>query len=76
MQTKLIEPEMALLNLNRQELIILNNALNEVCHGLRIVDFSTRIGATHDEAKYLLDQIGNLIDEMGTINKDRYEETD
>ena len=34
---------------NRQELEILNNALNEVCHGLDIEEFSTRLGADKAE---------------------------
>jgi hypothetical protein len=43
------------------ELRIVNNALNEVCNGLRMSEFSTRMGATRDEAMALLRQIKDAI---------------
>lgn len=48
--------------LTRDELAILNNALNEVCHGIDIPEFSTRIGAEIDEAKALLKQLGDALE--------------
>jgi hypothetical protein len=54
------------LRVNRDELIILNNALNEVCNGglLDIEEFSTRMGATRQEAKDVLVQISSILDQM------------
>jgi len=47
--------------LSEDELVILNNALNEVCHGIEISEFSTRIGASRQKASALLQQIGKLL---------------
>ena len=44
-----------------EELYILNNALNEVCNGLDVQDFSTRMGAEREEASDLLAQINQLL---------------
>ena len=51
-------------HLTNHELTILNNALNEVCHGIEVPEFATRIGATPAEAKHLLNAIRGLLDEM------------
>jgi hypothetical protein len=48
--------------MSRDELILINNALNEVCNGIDIREFSTRLGASRSEAEELLDAIGKLID--------------
>lgn len=47
---------------NRDDLIILSNALNEVCHGIDLVEFSTRLGAEVEEVKQLLLEITNIVD--------------
>jgi hypothetical protein len=52
------------LELTHNELIVLNNALNEVCHGLDLPDFSTRLGAQRDELDTLLRQIGEVLQGM------------
>ncbi|MDB9489240.1 hypothetical protein PN478_01660 [Dolichospermum circinale CS-534/05] len=46
------------------ELLILNNALNEVCHGLDKFEFDTRMGVSQEEVAKLLQKIGSLIDEV------------
>jgi hypothetical protein len=48
----------AVVELSGHELIILNNALNEVSNALDLAEFSTRMGAERDEALALLHQIG------------------
>ncbi|HTP11632.1 MAG TPA: hypothetical protein VMP08_25435 [Anaerolineae bacterium] len=55
-----------LLKVNRDELIILNNALNEICNGglLAIEEFSTRMGATRQETNHILEQISSILDQM------------
>jgi hypothetical protein len=52
--------------LDESELLILSNALNEVCHGLAIdhVEFPARIGATRDEARALLTRVRAIYDRM------------
>lgn len=57
------EPGAATIRLSRDELHLLNNALNEVCHALT-VDFPTRMGAERDEAARLLQQIHALIEQI------------
>jgi hypothetical protein len=43
------------------ELTVLNNALNEVCNGLHIADFETRVGAPLRFAEQMLAQIGSAL---------------
>ena len=50
--------------LSHNELILLNNALNEVCNGLDLPDFSTRLGAGKDELEALLRQVTAALDGM------------
>jgi len=48
------------LEFTRDELVAITNALNEVCHGPDAIEeweFSTRMGATRDEAKALLSSL-------------------
>jgi hypothetical protein len=54
----------AILEFSLEELFILNNALNEVCNGMRVPEFATRMGAELDEVDDLLDQIHSIIDQM------------
>jgi len=57
-----------LLDVSRSELILLNNALNEVCNGVHISDseFSTRLGASQNEARRLLQEIGGALEGTGS----------
>jgi hypothetical protein len=64
MKIQHIEANKALVRLSNDELLILNNALNEVCHGLDLVEFSTRMGAELEDVQELLSQIGKVIDTM------------
>jgi hypothetical protein len=47
----------AQLTFTNVELVILQNALNEVCNGLDIPEFSTRLGADRNEAMRLLNAL-------------------
>ena len=51
------------LRLDNDELVMLNNALNEVCNGVDIADteFQTRLGWDRGALQELLDQISGLI---------------
>jgi len=59
------DPGGAILELTRDELRILNNALNEVCHGPDAIEdegeFHTRMGAEPVEAKTLLGQFKSAL---------------
>ncbi len=64
MQVRESEGEHIVLDLTHNELILLNNALNEVCHGLDLPDFSTRLGAERDELEALRLQIDGALKGM------------
>ena len=51
-----------LLHVNRDELLIINNALNEVCNGLPLRDFETRMGAHLPEVESLLSLVGQALE--------------
>lgn len=51
------------LELTHDEVRILSQALNEVCHGPEAIEdreFHTRIGAQRNEAKELLDELASV----------------
>jgi hypothetical protein len=50
------------LRLNRDELGLLGNALNEVCNGVEIADFEfqTRLGVERSEAQALLRRVRDV----------------
>ncbi len=55
------DPRSVVLRISQDELGTLNNALNEILHGPDAIEeweFHARVGATRDEARSLLDQIG------------------
>ncbi len=64
MQVRESDPSHIVLDLNRNELILLNNSLNEVCHGLDLPDFRTRLGAGWDELEALRRQIDAALEKM------------
>jgi hypothetical protein len=47
--------------LTLEELRIINNALNEVCHGIEVPEFATRMGADLPEVKALLDRVHAML---------------
>jgi len=49
--------------------LILNAALNEVCNGIKIFEFETRIGADRERVAALLNEVGALIDEMDALER-------
>jgi|GEM_PF-788168 len=52
------------IGIDRDELLILNAALNEVCNGIEVFEFETRIGADRERVAALLKVIGSLLDKM------------
>jgi hypothetical protein len=49
---------------DRDEILVLHSALNEICNGIEFFEFETRVGANHDFATNLLQKVGLLIDNM------------
>jgi hypothetical protein len=47
--------------LTKTELMILNNALNEVCNGIEVPEFTTRLGADISEVRQLLGDVDELL---------------
>ena len=54
----------AILELTANELLVINNALNEVCHGVKIIGFESRLGKDRPFAKELLMAIGQVLDQI------------
>ena len=54
--------------LSRDELLLLNNALNEVCNGIHIEEpeFATRLGLDRSEALSLLSAVNRLLDRVSS----------
>mgnify|MGYP000028174117 CR=1 FL=1 len=52
------------MKLSESELLILNAALNEVCNGINVAEFETRIGAEKDVVVDFLNKIGCVLDKM------------
>jgi hypothetical protein len=64
-QVKLALPT-ATIELSPSELVILVNALNEVCNGLDIAEFATRIGSDRKTAEQLLAEMRSVADSVLT----------
>jgi hypothetical protein len=43
------------LTVSRSEFSLLSNALNEVCNGIEVWEFTTRMGSSREEAEELLE---------------------
>jgi hypothetical protein len=50
--------------LSAEEAFLLNNALNEVLHGIYLSEFQTRLGIAPADAQKLLREFGQLLDKM------------
>jgi hypothetical protein len=50
-------------NFSHEELVIINNALNEVCHGVSFSDdeFQTRIGHPRAKAQHVLEKVAKAL---------------
>ena len=68
MKTCDIGREQSKIELSRDELLILNAALNEVCNGIAMFEFDTRIGASRDKVAEMLREVNELLDRMDMIS--------
>ncbi len=59
-----LAPRHAIVDLSPKEVVIIANALNEVCNGLDVAEFSLRIGASRDQALRLLADMKSLADQL------------
>jgi transcriptional regulator of heat shock response len=64
MESRIVNSSNIELRMTQDELVILNNALNEVCHGFEVDEFETRIGSSREQASSLLQAIGQLLDQL------------
>jgi hypothetical protein len=64
MKAKEINANGASIMLSQEELLIVSNALNEICNGLDLPEFATRIGAERESAARLLQDIGDVYDKV------------
>ena len=55
------ERHAAEIRLTASELAIINNALNEICHGIDLPGFASRIGVERPAAERLLADVGALL---------------
>jgi hypothetical protein len=65
MQVRESDQSHLVVEFSHNELILVNNALNEVCHGLDLPDFTTRLGASRKELETLLAQVQRALEGMG-----------
>ncbi len=56
--------ERSQVEIGRDELLIVNAALNEVCNGIAVFEFETLIGADRARVGALLKEVGALLDKM------------
>jgi hypothetical protein len=62
MQVDIIDRGVARIRLSLEEIRIINNALNEVCHGIEVPEFQTRIGAERGAVEELLRQVEEILE--------------
>ncbi|MCC5618313.1 hypothetical protein LC605_25160 [Nostoc sp. CHAB 5836] len=53
------------------EITLLNNLLNEVCFGITLHDFETKVGMPKEQVKQVLDSINQVMNQMESIREDR-----
>ncbi len=61
MQVIEVRRDSATVQVSKLELVILNNVLNEVCNGIDVPEFATRIGAELSEVRQFLNDVNNLL---------------
>ncbi len=57
------------LTLTLDELLTLHQSLNEVCNGIEIFEFETRMGVSEEEASSLMDAIREVIFKIRTYKE-------
>ncbi|MFM9904517.1 MAG: hypothetical protein ACKVQJ_08110 [Pyrinomonadaceae bacterium] len=62
MQVGQVKDDKFTITFTKDEMLIINNALNETANGIWISEFQTRTGYEREEFQKLLDQIGGVLD--------------
>jgi hypothetical protein len=52
------------INLSKKEILIMQAALNEICNGIDLFEFETRLGASRDSVIVLLNLVSELLDKI------------
>ncbi|AVF37735.1 hypothetical protein [Rahnella sikkimica] len=63
-----LEGRSAVVILNESELLVLNAALNEICNGIDVQEFDTRIGSSKECVAGLLGEVGRVLDQIESFN--------
>lgn len=63
-----LEGRSAVVTIKESELLVLNAALNEICHGIDVQEFDTRIGFSKEFVAGLLGEIGRVLDQIESSN--------
>lgn len=64
MQIVKLEGRSAVVEINESELLVLHASLNEVCNGIDVQAFDTRIGSSKESVADLLVEIGGIMDQI------------
>jgi hypothetical protein len=57
----------SIVEFSADELLVFNAALNEICNGMNVPEFDTRIGASREEVIALLKSVQNALDRMDSF---------
>ena len=55
------------IELGLEEILILNNSLNEVCNGIDLFEFATRMGVDRERVRLLLAESSELFELMESL---------
>jgi hypothetical protein len=64
MESRVITRDKVQIVLSRGELVLVNNALNEILDGIDVPESETRLGSRLHEARALMDAMGRLPSQM------------
>ncbi|MBN2991031.1 hypothetical protein JWR97_05950 [Pseudomonas cedrina subsp. fulgida] len=54
----------ASISIERDELLLIHAALNEICNGIEVFEFETRTGVDKTRALNFLSEVGSLLDSV------------
>lgn len=64
-----VKGEQSHIIMSREELLIVNAALNEISNGIAVFEFETRIGSDRERVAALLKEVGSLLDKMDLASR-------
>jgi hypothetical protein len=64
-----LQGKQSYIQINREELLIINSALNEICNGIALFEFETRIGADRERVAKLLKEVNCLLAKIDSVNQ-------